>query len=322
METIKVFGIRVYRRIWPSSRLNRSVLARVLVVGMAGMTLAACSSSPSRAVSKVHAPTRYYVALGDSLSVGWQPHPSTGKGYRTNQGYTNDLYSYLSKTTPGLKLVEFGCPGETTGTMINGGICHYSDGSQLKQADAFMKAHRKSLALVTLDIGANDIDNCGNVPMSQIGSCALNGMNEIKIQLPQILSSVRSAAGHSVTIAGMTLYDPFLARWLDGSSGQKLATLSVQLLKSLNLELVSEYTKYGLVTAHVGTAFSSYTPLGQTKTLSLHDRFAKYPIAVAQVCIYTWMCAPPPGGPDIHANFEGYKVIAQAFEKALQGSHL
>ncbi len=310
------------RNIGLLSRLNRSAIAGVLAVGMAGMVLVACSSAPSKAVSKLHAPTRYYVALGDSLSVGWQPHPSTGKGYRTKQGYTNDLYSYLLKTMPGLKLVEFGCPGETTATMMNGGICHYSDGSQLKQADAFMQEHRKSLALVTLDIGANDVDSCGNVPMPQVGSCASTGMNEIKTQLPEILSSIRSAAGSSVTIAGMTLYDPFLAKWLDGSSGQGLATLSVQLLKLINAELAGEYAKYGLLTAHVGTAFSSYTPFSQTKTLSLHDKFAKYPVAVAQICVYTWMCAPFPAGPDIHANFEGYEVIAQAFEKALQGSRL
>ncbi len=310
-----MFRFMADRRIGLFDRLNRSVLAGALAVGMAGMTLAACSSSPS-------APTRYYVALGDSLSVGWQPHPSTGLvGYRTKQGYTNDLYSHLLKTMPGLKLVEFGCPGETTGTMMNGGICHYSDGSQLKQADAFMEAHRKSLALVTLDIGANDVDNCGNVPMSQVGTCALSGMNNIKSQLPEILSSIRSAAGSSVTIAGMTLYDPFLAKWLNGSSGQGLAKLSVQLLKSINLELASEYAKYGMITAHVGTAFSSYIPLSQTKTLSLHGKSANYPVAVAQICAYTWMC-PPPGLPNIHANSEGYKVIAEAFEKALQGLRL
>ncbi|MCL4434649.1 MAG: SGNH/GDSL hydrolase family protein [Actinobacteria bacterium] len=295
------------------------LMARAIAVGLLGASLAACSSTSK---AKTLPPIHYYVALGDSLSVGWQPHPSTGKGYRSRQGYTNDLYSYLVKKIPGLKLVEFGCPGETTKTMVNGGICHYKDGSQLKQADSFLTAHQKSLSLVTIDIGANDIDNCGNVPASQVGTCALTGMDKIKTQLPQILSSIRAAAGPKVTMVGMTLYDPFLARWLDGSSGQSLARLSVGVLKTLNTELTNEYKKYGLLTAHIGTAFSSYVPFTQTKTLSLHDKFAKYPVAVAQVCVYTWMCVPPPAGPDIHANFEGYKMIAQAFETALKHSQL
>jgi hypothetical protein len=32
----------------------------------------------------------YYLALGDSLAVGWQP-TSTGIGHQTNQGYVDHL---------------------------------------------------------------------------------------------------------------------------------------------------------------------------------------------------------------------------------------
>jgi hypothetical protein len=34
---------------------------------------------------------------------------------------------------------------------------------------------------------------------------------------------------------------------------------------------------------------------------------------VAFICQLTWMCAPPPEGPNIHANESGYGVIAQEF---------
>ena len=40
------------------------------------------------------------------------------------------------------------------------------------------------------------------------------------------------------------------------------------------------------------------------------------PVAVAEVCRLTWMCAAPPVGPNIHANQAGYAVIAQAFASA------
>jgi len=38
---------------------------------------------------------------------------------------------------------------------------------------------------------------------------------------------------------------------------------------------------------------------------------------VARICQWTWMCAPAPLGPDIHANTAGYGVIAKAFEAVL-----
>jgi hypothetical protein len=37
----------------------------------------------------------------------------------------------------------------------------------------------------------------------------------------------------------------------------------------------------------------------------------------AAVCQWTWMCAPPPVGPNIHANVLGYGVIAEAFHAVL-----
>ena len=41
------------------------------------------------------------------------------------------------------------------------------------------------------------------------------------------------------------------------------------------------------------------------------------PLNVARICTWTWMCAPPPVGPNIHANATGYKVIAAAFERVI-----
>ncbi len=37
------------------------------------------------------------------------------------------------------------------------------------------------------------------------------------------------------------------------------------------------------------------------------------PVNVVTVCTLTWMCAPSPVGPNIHANTLGYRVIADAF---------
>ncbi len=41
------------------------------------------------------------------------------------------------------------------------------------------------------------------------------------------------------------------------------------------------------------------------------------PLSVHNACTWTRICTPPPLGPDIHADTDGYGVIAQAFEAAL-----
>ena len=37
------------------------------------------------------------------------------------------------------------------------------------------------------------------------------------------------------------------------------------------------------------------------------------PLDVQRVCELTWLCTPPPHGPDIHLNNDGYGVVAAAF---------
>ena len=110
-------------------------------------------------------PATYYLALGDSLSQGVQPD-AAGGDVETGQGYADQLYAALLPAHPGLRLVKLGCPGETSKTMIDGGICRYPGGSQLAAAVAFLRAHRGRMFLITIDIGANDPEDCGSESMS------------------------------------------------------------------------------------------------------------------------------------------------------------
>jgi hypothetical protein len=41
------------------------------------------------------------------------------------------------------------------------------------------------------------------------------------------------------------------------------------------------------------------------------------PVNVANICELTYMCDPEPVGPDIHANFAGYSLIADTFAAVL-----
>ena len=74
-----------------------------------------------------------------------------------------------------------------------------------------------------------------------------------------------------------------------------------------NTILESIYVAAGDPVADVESAFSTTdtTPVGGI------------PLNAVRICQWTWMCAPPPLGPNIHANTAGYGVIAHAFENIL-----
>jgi lysophospholipase L1-like esterase len=277
---------------------------RLLVVLLAAVAgLAACGSSRS---SGSPPPTSYYVSVGDSLSVGVQPN-GAGLSLPTNQGYADDLSTSVRVGMPGLQLVELGCSGETTETMTQGGKCSYSQGNQLAAAAAFLRAHQGKVAFITIDLGGNDVVKCvggGSVD----GNCVMSGLARIQNQLPAILQHLRSAAGAQPRIVGMDLYNIFLAQSLSGPSGQGGTDLSFSLARQLNATFASIYRAAGDRMAEVGAAFATT----DTTPTALTGR-GTVPTNVARICQWTWTCAPPPVGPNLHANVTGYQVIAAAF---------
>jgi lysophospholipase L1-like esterase len=231
----------------------------------------------------------------------------------TSNGYADFLYATERKHTRDLKLAKLGCLGETTTTMRQGGICHYATGSQLAATKRFIAKHR--VTLITLDIGANDVDGCVSASGQIDLTCVSNGVATIQANVPKILSTLRKAAGPKVKIAAITYYDPFLADYLTGASGQAIAGASVLLARQVNGDLTTDYQAQHVRVADVATAFDTYTPFTTTTTLPGHGTV---PVAVAQICKLTWMCAAAPRGPNIHANTTGYQDIAGVFAAALR----
>src|SRR6516225_8296018 len=133
-----------------------AVATVVIATGaMAGGVPALAASHGANATTA----SSFYLSLGDSLAQGVQPN-AQGFSVETNEGYPDQLFTALKLGNPALKLVKLGCPGETTATMMNGSICSYPAGSQLAQAAAFLASHRGHVQLVTIDIGANDLNPC------------------------------------------------------------------------------------------------------------------------------------------------------------------
>ncbi len=124
-----------------------------------------------------------YLALGDSLAYGYHQAQFQNElkehGFvnpaNFNDGYVDDFGAALKLLNPKLKIVNDGCPGETTETFIKGSgvgpeycaggptgtpfpkafLHHPYPGTQL--ADALAVAKEAGTGTITLDIGANDI---------------------------------------------------------------------------------------------------------------------------------------------------------------------
>jgi len=275
--------------------------------------LTACSGpAPSHPASlRADPASTYYLALGDSLAQGVQPD-AVGASVETGAGYPDQVYAALHRSRPALRLVKLGCPGETTVSMIDGGICRYPGGSQLKAAVAFLQEHRQEhrgrVLLVTIDIGANDPEQCTGQPsFSQLAGCAVKGVPSAVTHLATIMARLKAAAGPGVRIVGMNYYLPALAEWRRGLSGHVVAWTAEKLAATFNALLDRVYTKAGAKVANVFGAF---------QTADFSDHGTPLPRNVTLLCQWTWQCATPPRGPNQHANQAGYQVIARTFLRA------
>ncbi|WP_265444776.1 SGNH/GDSL hydrolase family protein [Flexivirga meconopsidis] len=244
----------------------------------------------------------YYVALGDSLAAGYQP----GQGDDKTGGYVGDVLAHLKQTEPGVQLENLSCSGETTTTMLGGGKCSYPQGNQVDAAVAFLKANPQ-VSLVTIDIGANNVQKCATTSKVDL-QCIAKGLGEVAADMPNILGKLRAAAPNARIVVA-NYYNPFLAAWLTGTSGQSLAKTSVQLQAQLNGSIESAAKGIEAPVADVATEFSS-TDFTTTKTVA---PYGELPLNVARICEWTWMCAKQ----DIHANDLGYPQIAKAVIAAI-----
>lgn len=271
--------------------------ARIALVTLALTATLLGATRPADAVNGL-AP-HYYVSLGDSLAASRQPN-----GVH-DEGYAEQLHRVLAKSYPNLSLVKLGCSGESTASLRLGSLppetgfsCgppgfyrqRYLHGTQLAEAVSFLRRQRGFVDLVTIDIGGNDV---------------LNGLGRasIRTNLPVILTKLRKAAGPGVPIVGMSYHDPFLATvW---RKTHDLAALRAEIKRGIAFNDLLEgiYRRAGVRVADVASAFriTDTTLVGST------------PRNVVLECRWTWICAEPSSGPDIHPNSEGYCVIARAF---------
>jgi lysophospholipase L1-like esterase len=299
-------------------RLSRGTFRRhVLVTGLA---LIAIAAAPGAAPAKSRAPAKgFYVSLGDSYAAGYQPSV-VGNGRFTRNGFAYQLPNVAERRGYDLRLVNFGCGGATTTSMLTvegcppvllgpGGRAD-PDRTQLAAAARFLRSHRGRTALITVSIGGNDVTAC--VRAADPIACVTTADALIEKNVSTITRRLRRAAGRKVPIVGTTYPDVILGGWVSGDpASQKLASLSVVAFRSLiNPALQRAYASARGRFVDVTAASGAYTPFGQVTTLL---PYGSVPVAVARACELTYYCAYR----DIHARTDGYRLIAELVARTL-----
>ncbi len=162
------------------------------------------SASASPSSSATAAPDGPVVlALGDSLAAGYQP----GGSERRDTAYPALAAARVSQGGTELGVENLACSGETTGTLLEGGRCDYAEGSQLAQAEAFLRERGADVRMVTLDIGGNDLLRCA-ARLQVDAACAEQGVQTVAKNLPTIVERLRAAAGPDVPVLVLGYYNP------------------------------------------------------------------------------------------------------------------
>jgi lysophospholipase L1-like esterase len=247
-------------------------------------------------------PPPTYVSLGDSLALSIQPD-ARGHDRPTTDGFAERVRQVRAAQVPSLALVKLGRGGETAASMIKS---PRPGPSQLELAEQHLRAG--SVGLVTIDIGANEVEGCQQ-GRGFDGACVQRGLTSLRRSLPKIIGRLRAAGGKDLQIVGVNYYNSFLGRWVIGRDGQRLARASVPVERSINATLAQIYGAVHVPVADVESRF-------QTSALNqyVQSRYGTVPVAVANTCRWTWACS---SRYDDHTNSRGYRVIARAVTKLL-----
>jgi lysophospholipase L1-like esterase len=235
----------------------------------------------------------YYMALGDSLSFGYQPN------FDFTSGFADDLFNYLKPANVS-GVENYACAGETTDTMIHGGcvarFAHHGSytGPQLTAAIDFLtrEANQGRVSPITLEIGANDVITDWNESTCTVGpgadaDLARMDTNLTKVIFPELINALDSRTqANNGDLHVLNYYNPYV----------KECPGSGQFIHELNDHLAADAAQFRIPVVDV------YAKFGGDLNMA------------SSICTLTWICSQ---FHDIHPTTEGYKVIAQAVEVTL-----
>jgi lysophospholipase L1-like esterase len=266
------------------------------------------SKAPKITVHTPVTPGSGYLALGDSVTFGYQEQQVVPTPNYANAssffGYPELLGSELHLT-----VANPACPGETSSSLINDTTGVFAcenptsgyrtlfplhvkySGSQLDYAVSYLKTHR-NVRLVSLMIGANDFFACQETTADHCASLteeAAVGATVSK-NVKTILSAVRTKARYGGQIAIVNYYSLNYGSALDNSLSQLLNTTQDLAAKPFHVVIADGYGELEVAAAHSGG--------GNTCTAGLLTQLST-------------------GGCGIHPSYAGQSLLAQALEKAI-----
>lgn len=256
-------------------------LAVVLIVTLTPLGLLQLKASRA-AQPSIQQQTQIYLALGDSLTTGYEA-PQNNDG---ELGYPQFIYDALKQSKPDLQYHLLGRNGETSSSMISG--------SQLNNAVSFIEEQTQNGALVspiTLDIGGNDMVAVLLQQASSESARTLFRANLANI-LDQLIAAMSAGGSHQGELVIMSYYNPY--------PGVKPPLYPIDTdaeLKLFNAIILEEASKRGVKVAPVFEAFE-----GHESEFVFAD-FSRYPDQSAL---------------DYHPRKAGHLAIAETFLKLLQ----
>ena len=262
--------------------------AGILAAALVALTVGAGATSAAPT-----APGSYYLALGDSMAYGIQP-TKAAKGLPPSAfdtGYVDVVATRLRALAPGIRVVNYACPGESTVTFTKGGCPWPAEGkrlhdafrgSQLGAALAFLRAHRGAVSPITVTLWGNDffplVDACKGDP-----ACVQQRMGSIATGLGAILTRLRQAAPRAdIVVSGA---------WNPGAEG---FAQTDPVFRALDGQIRRAAAPAKARVADMRSVFNIGGTPGARR---------------ARICALTFMCSQG----DPHPKDAGYRAMANAF---------
>ena len=259
---------------------------------LAGIVFVVSVSSASS--QAVHGPKQYYLALGDSITYGYQAykHAAGLPPSAFNTGYVDVFAAHLREIQPAITVVNYGCPGESTRSFLKGPCLWTEFGEQLhdnftgRQLDAalsFLRTHPGQVSPITVTLWGNNVREfsagCQGDPV-----CLENGafkfIDGLSQDLVKILRALRKEAPDAdIIVTGS--WDSFI-------DALEFADPLFQLLNaSMAAAAAAERVRFA-------DPFPLFNPQGDPQR------------EIENLCALLLLCTPPSDG---HPSDLGYQVL-------------
>lgn len=315
--------------------------SRVVLFSLIALGFSACTQVlpdiPGAARPSAENGGPVYLALGDSLAYGMQ----IGKLKRAlaagpldpalfDTGYVDHLAADLRARDPAWRVVDLGCPGETSASFITGPCAFASSGkpfgtvplplhhaysaSQLGAALSILGQSRNSVRLITFDLGINDLraveagcPDPAHAP-DRYNACMQahwpDALAQIQQRLERILGALRQAAPNA-TLLVLTYYD-----WQGDAHGSSAP------VRDLDRAIITAAARVDARTVDTFVVFNGDGSMEEANGKA-NDKTNNTAAENRRLCNLTLYCT---GSHDLHPSDAGYALIGEHLIAALPPS--